>query len=96
MQQLIVTSPLNFQLQEPSLSKETKQFTYKDGSQFVFMDLVDNSLFTQIVSEMLVIIIHLALCFFKFFSWYWLLDVSFILDSFQGNFGIENITLSLY
>ncbi|XP_008662067.2 uncharacterized protein [Zea mays] len=26
-------------LQEPSLSKETKQFTYKDGSQFVFMDL---------------------------------------------------------
>ncbi|KAG0519979.1 hypothetical protein BDA96_08G033400 [Sorghum bicolor] len=26
-------------LQEPSLSKETKQFTYKDGAQFVFMDL---------------------------------------------------------
>jgi len=26
-------------LQEPSLSKENKQFTYKDGSQFVFMDL---------------------------------------------------------
>ncbi|KAG2538369.1 hypothetical protein PVAP13_9NG407700 [Panicum virgatum] len=24
---------------EPSLSKENKQFTYKDGSQFVFMDL---------------------------------------------------------
>ncbi|KAL6597382.1 hypothetical protein ACP70R_046822 [Stipagrostis hirtigluma subsp. patula] len=26
-------------IQEASLSKETKQFTYKDGSQFVFMDL---------------------------------------------------------
>ncbi|CAD6268543.1 unnamed protein product [Miscanthus lutarioriparius] len=27
-------------LQEPSLSKETKQFTYKDGAQFMFMDLI--------------------------------------------------------
>nr|BAK07899.1 predicted protein [Hordeum vulgare subsp. vulgare] len=26
-------------IQEASISKETKQFTYKDGSQFVFMDL---------------------------------------------------------
>ncbi|VAH93109.1 unnamed protein product [Triticum turgidum subsp. durum] len=27
-------------IQEASISKETKQFTYKDGSQFVFMDLL--------------------------------------------------------
>ncbi|GJN07159.1 hypothetical protein PR202_ga24963 [Eleusine coracana subsp. coracana] len=31
-------------LEEASLSKEIKQFTYKDGAQFVFMDLVQFSL----------------------------------------------------
>lgn len=33
-----------FQLSEANVSKETKQYTYKDGSQFVFMDLVSLSL----------------------------------------------------
>jgi len=28
------------QVEEANIYKETKQFTYKDGSQFVFMDLV--------------------------------------------------------
>jgi hypothetical protein len=28
------------QIDEADVFKETKQFTYKDGSQFVFMDLV--------------------------------------------------------
>ena len=28
------------QLEEANVYKETKQFTYKDGSQYVFMDLV--------------------------------------------------------
>lgn len=31
---------LLWQIQEANIAKETKQFTYKDGSQFVFMDLV--------------------------------------------------------
>lgn len=34
---LCITS---FQLEEANVYKEVKQFTYKDGSQFVFMDLV--------------------------------------------------------
>lgn len=29
-----------FQIQEANIAKETKQFTYKDGDQYVFMDLV--------------------------------------------------------
>lgn len=29
-----------FQIEEADIFKETKQFTYKDGPQFVFMDLV--------------------------------------------------------
>ncbi|RWV82722.1 hypothetical protein BHE74_00048481, partial [Ensete ventricosum] len=29
----------SFPIQEANIAKETKQFTYKDGSQFVFMDL---------------------------------------------------------
>ncbi|URE48020.1 elongation factor P, partial [Musa troglodytarum] len=31
-------------IQEANIAKETKQFTYKDGSQFVFMDLLPSSL----------------------------------------------------
>lgn len=31
---------LFLQLEEADVFKETKQFTYKDGAQFVFMDLV--------------------------------------------------------
>lgn len=31
---------MEFQMEEANVFKETKQFTYKDGSQFVFMDLV--------------------------------------------------------
>jgi elongation factor P len=35
---------------EASISKETKQFTYKDGAQFVFMDLVHVSVFHSNIS----------------------------------------------
>ena len=44
LQQFTVATLLHFQIQEASISKETKQFTYKEGSQFVFMDLVDASI----------------------------------------------------
>ena len=36
---------LFLQIDETDVLKETKQFTYKDGSQFVFMDLVFFSIF---------------------------------------------------
>uniref|UniRef100_A0A0E0BN28 Translation elongation factor P/YeiP central domain-containing protein n=1 Tax=Oryza glumipatula TaxID=40148 RepID=A0A0E0BN28_9ORYZ len=32
-----------WKIPEASISKETKQFTYKDGAQFVFMDLIYES-----------------------------------------------------
>lgn len=34
-----------WQIDEANVFKETKQFTYKDGSQFVFMDLVSSGIY---------------------------------------------------
>lgn len=31
-----------WQMEEANISKETKQYTYKDGAQYVFMDLVSH------------------------------------------------------
>ena len=43
---LCITS---FQLEEANVYKEVKQFTYKDGSQFVFMDLVYKSIYMLMI-----------------------------------------------
>lgn len=37
---LFMPMHLFLQIEEANVFKESKQFTYKDGSQFVFMDLV--------------------------------------------------------
>ena len=36
----IISNIFFFQIQQADVIKETKQFTYKDGAQYVFMDLV--------------------------------------------------------
>lgn len=41
-----------FQIDQANVSKETKQFTYKDGSQFVFMDLVLSVYISSTMSEL--------------------------------------------
>lgn len=42
---MVFCALLFWQLEEADVSKETKQFTYKDGSQYVFMDLVSHLYF---------------------------------------------------
>lgn len=39
-----------WQIEQADILKETKQFTYKDGSQFVFMDLVLSRTYRYIIS----------------------------------------------